>query len=81
MIIKTEIEVKDCRSCPFAYRHNGHGECWTECSNKKHGRDFYENILWGCQENFEKVPDWCPLGLVASIDSLNSVNPPLNTPT
>ena len=54
-------EVTDCRDCPFAKSHYGHGECWTYCSHPENGREAFENILWGCQENFKKTPDWCPL--------------------
>lgn len=56
-----EIGVTDCRDCPFARQHRGHGECWTECAHKGNGRGFYENILWGCQEDFKTIPEWCPL--------------------
>jgi hypothetical protein len=63
MKITTEIEVTDCRDCPFAHSHSGQGECWTECNHPANGREPYEDILWGCQEGFKEVPEWCPLGL------------------
>lgn len=65
MKVIIEHDVTDCRDCPFAYSHYGQGECWTECSHKENGRPAYENILWGCQEQFKAVPGWCPLGLSA----------------
>lgn len=63
MKLTIEIDVNDCRNCPFKHNHYGHGECWTECNHPKNGRGCYENILWGCQEEFKEVPEWCPLGL------------------
>lgn len=59
--MKLEIEVKDCKSCPMAHYHRGHGECWTECRHPDHGREAYESILFGCYESFKGVPKWCPL--------------------
>jgi hypothetical protein len=59
--ITIEHDVKDCRSCPFRYHHYGQGECWEECHHPQNGKDVYENILWGCQEQFKRVPDWCPI--------------------
>lgn len=70
MKVTTEYEVTGCNDCPFAYAHYGHGECWTECSHKNHGRGYYENILWGCQERFTRTPDWCPLGLGGEHESM-----------
>lgn len=61
MKVQIEYEVKDCRDCPFRRSHRGHGECWEECGHKDNGKGCYENILWGCQEEFTAVPDWCPL--------------------
>ena len=55
-----EIDVADCRECPFAHRHAGHGECWIECIHPENGREPYEDILWGCMQDFEEVPSWCP---------------------
>jgi hypothetical protein len=54
--------VTDCRDCPFRKNHYGHGECWEECTHKGTGREWHERILWGCQAQFKKVPEWCPLG-------------------
>lgn len=58
-----EIYVTDCRDCIFRYDHRGHGECWAQCDHEDHGRELFENILWGCQEEFKSIPEWCPLGL------------------
>ena len=55
------IEVTDCRDCPYANDHRGQGECWTECRHPKNNKSAYENILWGCQEQFKSTPIWCPL--------------------
>ena len=63
MEVTVKVDVTNCKNCPFARSHQGHGECWTECAHKDHGRDCYQNILWGCQEHFSKVPEWCPIGL------------------
>lgn len=63
MKIQLEIDIKNCTDCPFAKEHIGHGECWTECDHKNHNQGAYGNILWGCQSKFEKVPEWCPLGV------------------
>jgi len=54
------IEVTDCRDCPYRYDNRSHGECWAECSHPEAPGGF-KNILWGCQEHFEKVPGWCPI--------------------
>lgn len=63
MKVQIDIEVTDCRDCLFRSSFRGHGECWEECSHKESGKGAYENILWGCQEEFKEVPEWCPLGL------------------
>jgi hypothetical protein len=59
--MKAEIEVTDCRDCPFANDHYGHGECWKECRHPQHSQGGHGNILWGCQEKFKATPVWCPL--------------------
>lgn len=59
--VTMEYEVTNCSDCPFKHYHYGHGECWYECSHKYHGRGAYGNILWGCQEKFTEVPEWCPV--------------------
>ena len=59
--MKAVIEVTDCRDCPFAGDHRGHGECWKECRHPQNNRGAYANILWGCQEQFKSTPSWCPL--------------------
>ena len=59
--MKAFIEVTDCRDCPFAGDHRGHGECWTECRHPQHNQGAYGNILWGCQEKFKTTPIWCPI--------------------
>ena len=64
--VTVEVEVSDCRDCPYKGAHRGQGECWTECNHKDHKQEAYGNILWGCQAEFEKVPDWCPIGLANS---------------
>jgi len=63
MKVLIEYDITDCRDCPFKYNYRGQGECWAECSHKGNGCLPYENILYGCQEPFEKIPEWCPLGL------------------
>ena len=63
MIVDIQYDITNCTDCPFKYNHRGHGECWTECLHKENGRKYYDNILWGCQEDFTKIPDWCPLPL------------------
>ncbi len=59
--MKTTVEVTDCRDCPFRKQNRGHGECWDYCYHKEHGQKAYENILWGCQKEFTKIPKWCPI--------------------
>lgn len=59
--MKVIIEVTDCRDCPFAKEHRGHGECLMFCSHKDAGRKGYENVLFGCFEKFKEIPEWCPL--------------------
>ena len=59
--MKTTIEITDCTDCPFAKKHVGHEECWTECSHEENNRGAYEDILWGCQGFFQRVPNWCPI--------------------
>lgn len=56
-----EVKVTDCRDCPMRKPNRGHGECWEYCSHPKNGRKPFEDILWGCQEEFKETPDWCPL--------------------
>jgi hypothetical protein len=52
----------DCKTCVHTYEQRGQGECWTECSHSDHGRDAYQNILWGCQaQPLDKPPSWCPI--------------------
>ena len=63
MEITMTYDVTDCRDCPFANSYYGHGECWEECTHKENGRGAYEDILWGCQQSFAVVPEWCPIGL------------------
>lgn len=63
MKITIEVDVKDCRNCPHKHSLRGHGECWEECTHPNRNRAPYENILWGCQEEFSRVPEWCPLHL------------------
>ena len=58
-----KYDVNNCTDCPFRDDWRGHGECWAECTHKDHGQGAYGCILWGCQEEFEAVPVWCPLGL------------------
>ena len=60
MKYKIEKDVKDCRDCPSRESYRGHGECWEECTHPKAPKG-YANILWGCQEQFTKLPKWCPL--------------------
>lgn len=62
MKVTIEIEVTDCRDCFFRKSYRGHGECWEDCTHSK-SPGGYENILWGCGEQFTKVPKWCPLGI------------------
>ena len=45
MKINIEIDITDCRDCPFKRDYRGHGECWAECIHKENGRGAYENIL------------------------------------
>ena len=59
--MKAEIEVTDCRDCPYAKDHRGHGECWKYCSHPQGHRPGYGDILWGCGAQFEATPAWCPL--------------------
>ena len=59
--MKLILEVKDCRTCPYKYDYIGHGECWIECRHPDLDVKPYEEILWGCKEQFTKVPDWCPI--------------------
>lgn len=59
--MKAGIEVTDCRDCPFAHDHYGHGECWKECRHPQHNQGGYGNILWGCGAQFKSTPAWCPL--------------------
>ncbi len=59
--MKAIIEVTDCRDCPFAKEHRGHGECWTYCSHKDSVRKGYETILFGCHDQFKQIPEWCSL--------------------
>ena len=63
MKINIEYDIIDCRDCPFKYSHVGHGECWVECNHKDNNRKPFENILYGCGEEFKIVPEWCPIGL------------------
>lgn len=75
--VNIEYEIMDCRDCPFAKLHTGHGECWTECHHKDHKQAAYENILWGCQEEFKRVPEWCPLGLAGKYAPKNAATTPI----
>ena len=59
--MRLEIEVTDCRDCPMAHDHRGHGECWKECAHPDYRGDPYGNILWGCGAEFKAVPNWCPI--------------------
>jgi hypothetical protein len=61
MLVRTEIEVTDCRDCPFKREYSGHGECWAECIHPDNKREVYDNILWGCQSSFKSIPEWCPI--------------------
>lgn len=63
MKVKIEYEIDNCTNCPFKYYHYGQGECWYECSHKDHNRGAYANILYGCNEKFQNIPEWCPLKL------------------
>lgn len=56
------IRITDCRDCPYARDHKGHGECWKECWHPDEKGDTY-GIIWGCRESFTKIPKWCPFGL------------------
>ena len=58
--MKLTIEIKDCTNCPMKRDHRGHGECWTYCSHPESPKG-YDNILWGCREEFTALPDWCPI--------------------
>ena len=62
MKISVKLDVEDCRDCPFKRNHYGQGECWYECNHPESPKS-YDSILWGCGEDFSKVPDWCPLGI------------------
>jgi hypothetical protein len=57
----TTIEFKNCRDCPFKTSSRGQGECWEACAHPDNSRPYYDSILWGCQEHFESIPDWCPI--------------------
>lgn len=72
--VTTEHHVTGCNNCPFTHRHVSQGECWTECAHKNHGRGYYENILFGCNQEFENTPAWCPLGLGAPQDNGSSAH-------
>lgn len=61
MKLTIEMDVTDCRNCCYKKDHYGHGQCWAYCSNPNNGRGAYEDILWGCQGKFVKIPDWCPI--------------------
>lgn len=58
--MRFEIDVNDCRDCPFCHKHIGHGEGWYHCIHPNHGKGAYGNILWGLSEKYEALPDWCP---------------------
>ena len=58
--MKCEIEVTDCRDCPFRRSHRGHGENWTFCDHKD-SPEAYGSILWGGWEEFKELPEWCPI--------------------
>lgn len=58
--MKTVLEVKDCRDCPFRHSYRGHGECWEECRHPNAPKS-YDSILWGCLAEFKATPEWCPL--------------------
>lgn len=63
MKIFIEVDINNCKDCLYKKYHYGHGECWYYCSHPDNGRGGYENILWGCQEEFKEIPEWCPLPL------------------
>ena len=63
--MKVTVDVTDCRDCPFRGSSRGHGECWEQCDHNENGRGAFKDILWGCQEDYKKTPEWCPLGLGA----------------
>lgn len=63
MKVMIEYDIDNCGNCPFKRYHYGHGECWYECTHKDNGRGAYEDILWGCNEQFTQTPHWCPLPL------------------
>lgn len=65
--MKAVIEVKNCEDCPFRKSNRGHGECWEYCNHPENGRPPYEDILWGCQERFRSIPNWCPLLIAKSV--------------
>ena len=59
--MKTTIEFKDCRDCPYKLSVRGHGECWEQCNHPDNNQPYYETILWGCQSQFKSIPNWCPV--------------------
>jgi len=58
--MKMIVQITDCRDCPCNREHVGHGECWSYCAHKD-APTGYKNILYGCREQFEKIPKWCPI--------------------
>ena len=67
IIVVEEYDITNCDDCPYKKNHYGHGECWSYCGHQK-APNVYDSILYGCQEHFTKVPDWCPLGVKAQDD-------------
>ena len=59
--METSITFMDCRDCPHRKSIRGQGECWEECGHPDRRVGIYENILWGCQEQFKSVPAYCPI--------------------
>ena len=66
--MKLKIDVKDCRDCPYKKSNRSHGECWEYCDHPDRDENHrgYDSILWGCQDEFKKVPEWCPLTISPS---------------
>jgi hypothetical protein len=63
MKVNVTLDITDCRDCPFKRHHYGQDGSWELCGHPNLETEAYGNILWGAQEQFKGVPDWCPFGL------------------
>ena len=62
MKVTIEMDINDCRDCPFKDTYREQGFSIHFCSNPQNKRKGFDDYICTVG-NFIKTPEWCPFGL------------------